>query len=282
MLAVSIVARRRVTTGVTYALLVLFAVYCLFPVAWMVSTAIKPTAQIRTDHPTFFTNAPTLVHFLTVLEHSQYLLYAKNSLIVSIFTTLISLAISVFAAYAIVRLSKAPGVRHLGGLLLVSQATPPVLLVIPFFIIMSDLNLLNTYLSLIITYTALCVPVSTWFLRSYLINIPDDIEEAARIDGCSRLALLFRVVLPISLPSVVATGVYAFVLAWGNFTFGFTLVSTNAMRLVTPALSLFTGLWTVEWGLLMAAAVLNVIPVAILYTVVQKYIVGGLVAGAIK
>jgi len=248
----------------------------------MVSTAIKPASQVRTDHPSFFTGQPTLTNFVTVLEHSQYLMYARNSLIVSVFTTLLSLAISVFAAYAIVRLSQAPGVRQLGSLLLVSQATPPVLLVIPIFFIMSDLNLLNTYLGLIITYTALGVPVCTWFLRSYLSNIPEDIEEAARIDGCSRVSLVFRVILPISLPSVVATGVYAFVLAWGSFTFGYTLVSSNAMRLVTPALSLFTGLWTVEWGLLMAAAVLNVIPVAILYIVVQKYIVGGLVAGAIK
>ncbi len=278
----SFVVRRRVTSTVTYVLLGLFSIYCLFPVAWMVSTAIKPASQVRTDHPSFFTGHPTLINFLTVLEHTQYLMYARNSLIVSAFTTLLSLTISVFAAYAIVRLSQAPGVRQLGSLLLVSQATPPVLLVIPIFFIMSDLNLLNTYFGLIITYTALGVPVCTWFLRSYLSNIPEDIEEAARIDGCSRVSLVFRVILPISLPSVVATGVYAFVLAWGSFTFGYTLVSSNAMRLVTPALSLFTGLWTVEWGLLMAAAVLNVIPVAILYIVVQKYIVGGLVAGAIK
>ncbi len=278
----TIAARRRVGQTITYVLLVIFSIYCLFPVVWMLSTAIKPATQVRTDHPSFFTAQPTLHNFITVLVHSQYLLYARNSLIVSVFTTLISLIISVFAAYAIVRLSRAPGIRQLGNFLLISQATPPVLLVIPFYIIMSDLNLLNTYASLIITYTALGVPVCTWFLRSYLINIPDDVEEAARIDGCTRLGLVFRVILPMSLPSVVATAMYAFVLAWGSFTFGYTLVNTNSMRLVTPALSLFTGLWTVEWGLLMAAAVLNVIPVALLYVVVQRYIVGGLVAGSIK
>ena len=248
----------------------------------MVSTALKPGSQIRTDHPSFFTNAPTLVHFTTVLEQSGYLLYAKNSLIVSLCTTLLSLFISVFAAYAIVRMSNAPGIKKLGSLLLISQATPPVLLIIPLFILLSRLQLLDTYMSLILTYTAFVVPVCTWFLRSYLINIPEDIEEAARLDGCSRISLVFRIILPTMLPSIVATGVYAFVLAWGNFTFGYTLVTSNSMRLVTPALSLFTGLWTVHWGLLMAASVLNVIPVAVLYTIVQKYITGGLVAGAIK
>jgi len=278
----SVILRKRFLAILRYLLLSVISVYCLFPVFWMISTAFKPSSQIRTKTPSVVTAEPTLTPCATVLFQSDYLLYARNSLIVSAFTVALSLFISVFAAYAIVRLSDAPGMKKLGSLMLISQAAPPVLLVIPLFIILSRLQLLNTYISLIVTYTALIVPVSTWFLRSYLVNIPEDIEEAARMDGCSRFSLVFRIVLPTILPSVIATGVYAFVIAWGSFTFGYTLVTSNSMRLVTPALSLFTGLWTVHWGLLMAASVLNIIPVALLYVIVQKYITGGLVAGAIK
>ncbi|MCL6445081.1 MAG: carbohydrate ABC transporter permease [Alicyclobacillus sp.] len=192
------------------------------------------------------------------------------------------MVISVFAAYALSRYRLVRTVSFVGRLMFIAQMTPPVLLVIPIYIIMGKLGLLNTYAALIITYTSFSVPVSSWILKSYFDNLPIDMEESALLDGCSRTGALLRIVLPVSLPSLVATAVYTFVLAWSDFLFGFTLISTNNMRPATSELGLLEGLWTVQWGQLMAGSVLCIIPVVIVFVVFQRYFVNGLLLGATK
>ncbi|MBP1931354.1 ABC-type glycerol-3-phosphate transport system permease component [Ammoniphilus resinae] len=225
---------------------------------------------------------PTVEHYQSVLIESEFGTYLKNSAYVSTMTTLISMFIALLAAYTLSRMSKTPGIRAIGIGMLIAQMTPVVMLIIPLYVFMMKANLLDTYASMIITYTTFTIPVVTWMLKSFFDSIPIDMEESAFIDGCTRFGVIFRIILPISLPALVATGLYAFVHAWSEFVLGYTFISDDSLRTLTPGLSLLMGLWTVDWGRLMAASVVIVVPVAIGFVYLQKLIIEGLTAGSTK
>jgi multiple sugar transport system permease protein len=274
---------RRIGFGaLTYATLGVFSVYCLFPFLWMVDTALKPTEDIRSVNPTFAIAAPTLDHFRDVLLHSPFLIYFRNSLIVGLASTILTLIVSIFCAYALSRWPRQGPVRAVGGALLLSQMIPGVLLLVPLYILMRQFGLLSSYWSLIIVYCAFTVPLCSFMLKGFFDAIPMEIEEAAEMDGCSRLAFLRRVLLPLSGPGLLATGVFAFIHAWNEFMFGYVLINNDAHRTLTPGIMLYKGDHITDWGSLMAASALAVIPVALCFVYLQRYLVQGLSAGAVK
>jgi ABC-type glycerol-3-phosphate transport system permease component len=275
-------SRRIGFAALTYATLGLFSAYCLFPFLWMVDTALKPTADIRSVHPTFLIAEPTLEHFRDVLLHSPFLIYFRNSLIVGIATTLLTLMVSIFCSYALSRWSRLGAVRAVSFALLLSQMIPGVLLLVPLYILMRRLGLLSSYWSLIIVYCAFTVPLCSFMLKGFFDAVPVEIEEAAEIDGCSRLAFLGRVLLPLCAPGLLATGVFAFIHAWNEFMFGYVLINNDAHRTLTPGIMLYKGDHITDWGSLMAASALAVIPVAISFVYLQRFLVQGLAAGAVK
>jgi len=273
---------RRLTAVLTYAVLLGFAAYCLVPFLWMVDTAIKPTPEIRSTHPTFLIEHPTLAHFARVIFDTSFLVFFRNSLIVALGSTVATMILAVFAAYAMSRWGRYPAVRAVGGALLISQMIPGVLLLVPLYMLMLDLGLLSSYAALIITYTTFMLPICVFLLKSFFDTIPLELEDAAEIDGCSRLGIIFRVVLPLSLPGLVTTWTFAFIGAWNEFMFGYVLVNTDARRTLTPGILLFKGLYATDWGSLMAAAVLAVLPVAVLFLYLQRFLIKGLASGAVK
>ncbi len=266
----------------TYAVLVVLAIYCLFPFLWMMDTALKPLNEVRTSHPTFMINKPTFDNFSRVLLESKFITFFKNSMYVAVTTTLLSLIISIFTGYALSRYSSFRGVKAVSVTMLLSQMVPGVLLLIPLYLLMMNYQLLNTYYSMILAYTTFMVPLCTFMLKGYFDSIPYEMEESAEIDGCSRVGIIFRIILPVSIPSLIATALFAFVNAWNEFLFGFVFINDEAHRTLTPGITLFKGLYTTDWGSIMAASVLSVIPIVILFVFMQRFLIDGMTAGAVK
>ncbi|UOQ86975.1 carbohydrate ABC transporter permease [Gracilibacillus salinarum] len=267
---------------VTYIVLIAFAVLCIFPLLWMMATAIKPEDEIRTAIPTFVTLHPTFDNFSRVLMNNGFLLNIRNSLLVAVFTTIVSLVVSMFAAYTMSRYGKFKEIKLSGAAMLISQMVPGVLLLVPLFIIMKEINLIDTYLSLIIAYTTFSIPMCTFILKGFYDTLPHDLEESAEIDGCSKLGIIFKIIVPISIPSLISTGLYAFVLAWNEFMFGYVFINSESIRTITPAIKMFQGSNITDWGGLMAASTLAVLPITIVFLFFQKYFVSGLTAGSVK
>ncbi|WP_244163315.1 carbohydrate ABC transporter permease [Paenibacillus pectinilyticus] len=266
----------------TYAVLIIIAIYCLFPFLWMADTALKPMNEVRTSHPTFWINHLTFSNFSRVLWQSKFIRFFGNSMYVALATTILSLIISIFAGYALSRFRAYRGVKVVSVTLLLSQMVPGVLLLVPLYLLMKNYHLLDTYYSMILAYTTFMVPLCTFMLKGYFDSIPYEMEESAEIDGCSRVGIIFRIILPVSIPSLIATALFAFVNAWNEFMFGFVFINDEAHRTLTPGITLFKGLYTTDWGSIMAASVLSVVPVVILFIFMQKFLIDGMTAGAVK
>jgi len=278
----STATRRIAGKSLTYLLLVALCLYTLFPFVWMLISALKPKDEIRARTPSFFIHSPTLENFVQVLVQHDFLTYIRNSLIVSIAACALSLAISLLAGYAFSRNYRMKAVQGTSLAMLVSQMIPGVLLLVPLYITMRNLGLLDTYGSLILAYTTFVIPLSTFMLSSAYDSIPLSLEEAAEIDGAGRMRTLTSVVIPVMVPSIVSVGLYSFITAWNEFMFGYIFISTDSMRTITPAIMLFKGANSVDWGGLMAGSVIAVLPVALIFLFLQKYFISGLMSGAVK
>ena len=275
-------SRSPTRTFATYGILLGVSAFCLFPFLWMLDTALKPTAEILSDTPTFLIRAPTLENFANVLFGSPFLLYFRNSIVVALAATILTLTVSIFASYALSRWSHLDITRLVASALVVSQMIPGVLLLVPLYIMMQHLHLLSTYAALIIVYCTFMVPLSAFMLKGYFDTIPRELEDAAEMDGCGRIDFMWRILLPLSAPGVLATGVFAFVTAWNEFMFGYILIDDDARRTLTPGIMIFKGSHVTDWGSLMAASVLAVVPVGLAFIYLQRFMVEGLSAGGVK
>ena len=273
---------RVISKVITYVLLIIFAVYCIFPFIWMVISALKPKTEIRTATPSFLIHEPTLENFKRVLFDSGFLNYVKNSLFVSVIACVLSMVIAIMAGYALSRYYKLKVVKVSNLAMMLSQMIPGVLLLVPLYLIMQKLQILESYKSLILAYTTFVIPLCTFMMSSFFDTVPLALEEAAEIDGCNKSQTIFKVILPLSLPSLVSTGLYAFINAWNEFMFGYIFISTEKYRTLTPAIMLFKGANTVDWGGLMASSVVAVIPVTLIFLFLHRYFLAGLMAGSVK
>lgn len=263
-----------------YALVLVVVVGFLFPFAWMVSVALKGQGEIFTFPPRLLPENPTLDNFKVAFDPT-FLRYGLNSVIVAVLTTVITLFFSVFSAYAFSRLHF-PGRRALIVLIILTQLLPLAVLIVPIHRIMSGMGLLNSYPALIIAYLTFTVPVAVWLLRGFIAAIPYEIEEAAQIDGCTRMDAFLRVILPLTLPGISATGTYVFFISWQELMFASAFMITKEMRTLPIGVLDFIGERVTDWGGLMAAAVLVCVPVFLLFMVIQKQFIAGLTRGAVK
>ena len=273
---------RKIAQVVTYVLLVVFSVYCIFPFVWMVISALKPKTEIRTATPSFAIIEPTLENFKRVLFDVGFLNYIKNSLLVSVVACVLSTIVAILAGYALSRYFKLKLVKASNLAMMLSQMIPGVLLLVPLYLIMQRLHVLESYLSLILAYTTFVIPLCTFMMSSFFDTVPLALEEAAEIDGCSKAQTILRIILPLSIPSLVSTGLYAFINAWNEFMFGYIFISTDQYRTLTPAIMLFKGANTIDWGGLMAGSVIAVIPVTLIFLFLQRYFLAGLMSGSVK
>ncbi|EAG2350639.1 carbohydrate ABC transporter permease, partial [Listeria monocytogenes] len=257
------------TKTATYTILIACSIFSFFPFLWMLSTALKPDTEIYSTTPSFWSSQFSFQNFQEVLQESDFLIFFKNSFIVSLITTMIGLVIAVLAGYALSRYGRYKSIKFAGLSLTISQMVPGVLLLIPIYMIFKGLGLINSYAALILAYSTFVIPLSTFMMKGFFDSVPLSLEESAELDGASRFRTLVQIILPVSIPSLVSTGLYTFVTAWNEYMFGYVLINDVAHRTLTPGITLFRGQFTTDWGNLMAASVLAVIPVTIIFVFLQ-------------
>ena len=273
---------RRTTAYVVIAVASLvLVVVCLFPFAWMALSSIKKVNELYTVPPVWLPREPTLGNYWTVLFKSNIPRYFLNSVIISVGSTGLALILAVFASYGFARF-EFRGKPWLQSFVLVGQLLPTAAIIVPLFITLRWLGLVNTYWGLILVYMIITLPLSVWMLTSYFRAIPAELEEAAIIDGASRLGVLFRITLPLSLPGLVAVIVYAFVTTWNEFIFALCFATDSSVKTLPIGLAEFSTEFNTDWGGVMAASMVMTVPVVVLFLAFQRLFVGGLTAGATK
>ncbi len=265
----------------TWPVLVVGLLWTLFPFYWLLTTALKPNDDMYRPEPLLVPVRWTLEHFHKVFFDSNFPAYFRNSAVVALSTTLLSLFVGILAAYAIVRLDF-KGKNLLARALIFSYLVPPVLLFIPMFELVYRLDMLNSLQGLIVAYLTFTVPFTTWLMMGYLRTVPVDLEEAALVDGCNRLTALVRITLPLSAPAIVVTALFSFTLSWNEFLYALTFTSDAASKTVTVGLASTVAEDVFFWGQMMAASVVVAIPPVLLYLLGQRWVVRGLTAGAVK
>ncbi|MDI3543145.1 MAG: multiple sugar transport system permease protein [Candidatus Atribacteria bacterium] len=275
---------KRQKTGkiITYLFALLLAIFVCFPLIVMISMSLKAPDEQFTYPPHLIPQHPTLNNYFQVFgQGSMFAKYFSNSLLVASVSTLIVLGVAIFSSYGYARMNF-PGKNFLFILLLLSQLFPLAAIIVPLYRIMGNLKLIDTYLSLIISYLAFSVPVGVWLLRSFFLGVPQELEEAALIDGCTRFQAFWKIVIPLVRPGMGATAAYVFFLTWQEFMFALTFINSESKRTLPVGIFDFVGQYETNWGNLMAASILVCIPVFVIFFFIQKQLVAGLTEGAVK
>jgi ABC-type glycerol-3-phosphate transport system permease component len=263
-------------------LLVAFVLaFAVAPMLWIFLTAFKPEDEIYTAPPTWIPHAPTLGSFRYIAERAPFAVYLRNSIFVALGTTVLGLAFGGLAGYAFSRFDFR-GKRPILFSILATQMFPSVLLIVPLFQLIKRLQLLDTPYALILSNVTFALPLGIWLLKGAFDQVPRELDEAAMVDGVGQLGALFRIVVPVSLPGLVATAIFLFIASWDEFVFALTFTSTNSARTLPVGLSLLTSSYEVQWGHLAAMSVLVTVPVLILFMIIQRGLVGGVLSGAVK
>ena len=275
--------KRRIRPGIliAYVILGLVLLYTITPFLWMIFTSLKTDKEAVSIPPTLWPKEPTLDAYIQILIWGNFPIWFLNSTIISLGTALLSTAIGSFAAYGFSRFGFR-GRATLIGLILASQMLPGVLLVGPYFKMLSTVGLYNTYPGLILAFTAITLPFSTWMLKGFIDSVPEELDDAALIDGCTPLGAYVKVIVPLIAPGMVATVIFAFLLAWGDLLWVLVLTSGEKMTTVTLGLTRLVTQFRIIWPQLMAGSMIGALPPLILYLLLQSYLVEGLTAGAVK
>jgi multiple sugar transport system permease protein len=252
-----------------------------FPALWILFTSLKTEGELMRHPITYVPEAPTLANYARAFTDQPLWLFTLNSLGVAVLSTALTVVVSALAAYALTRL-RLPGRTLILQVLLAIAMFPLIALMVPLFQTMRTLGLLNTWLALILPYSVLSMPVCTLVLAAFFQDIPADLENAAMIDGCTRLGALRRVVIPLSAPGVFTAAILAFVNAWDEFLLALTLNSRLTMRTLPVGITLYQGEFAFPWPIISAALIVAIVPIAILIAVFQERVVGGLTAGGVK
>jgi multiple sugar transport system permease protein/raffinose/stachyose/melibiose transport system permease protein/trehalose/maltose transport system permease protein len=260
---------------------ILLVLVCLFPFWWMVLSSFKTLRELYTIPPIWWPEAPTWTNYYKVIFESNIPRYFLNSVVISVGATGLALILAIFASYGFARF-EFRGKPLLQAFVLIGQLLPTAAIIVPLFITLRVLGLVNTYWGLILVYMIITLPLSVWMLTSYFRAIPKELDEAAIIDGASRLGVLFRITLPLSIPGLVAVLVYSFVTTWNEFIFALCFATDSSVKTLPIGLAEFSTEFNTDWGAVMAASVVMTLPIALLFLSMQRLFVGGMTAGATK
>lgn len=272
--------RERLIKVLAYGLLILAIAIIFVPLAWMLTVSARPNLEVMKIPPDWIPQVFTLEGYAKILNNPRYLLVFLNTTFVSLTVTAISLFLGAMAAYALARF-KFAGQRAVLMFLITTQMFPLVLLCIPYFRIFITLGLYDTRTSLIIVYLTFTLPFCILMLRSYFMNIPRDIEDAAMVDGCTRLGAILRTLVPISYPAFIGAGLYTFLLAWNEFLFAVVLIESWENRVLTMAIYSLMAEFVTDWNAMMAFSVLASLPLVVAFIFLQRFMVQGMTAGAL-
>jgi ABC-type glycerol-3-phosphate transport system permease component len=260
---------------------VLLVLFAGFPFAWMISTAFKDSHEIFATPPSLVPRTWTLDNLQRLFAETKALTYLRNSIVVSLSTVAVTIAVATPAAYGLTRF-RFSGREQIAGTILFTYMFAPIMIIVPFYVMMRFLGLANTHIGLVLAYTAFCLPFGLWMLRTFFQSIPLDIEQAGMVDGANRLQTMLYIVLPLALPGVIATSIFTFILTWNDYIFARILISADELKTLPVGIADLYNASVVDWGMIMAAGLLVLTPVLAVFFVIQKYMVAGLGAGALK
>lgn len=266
---------------VCYIPILICTLITLFPFYWILCTSLKPESTIMELPLKYFPSPITGENYLRITSNFGFTQYFINSLIVSITTTLVIILVAIMGGYAVSRY-RFKGKKGFMMLLLLTQMLPGVVILIPLFSIFNKLGLINNLWSLVITYTAVNLPFCLIMMSAFFSSVPPTLEEAAQIDGCSRWRAIFTIVVPAIMPGIVSSGAFAFVNSWNEFIFSLNFLNSASKFTLPIGLSMMKGEFTINYGGLAAGTVISLIPVILIFIYIQKYLVKGLAAGAVK
>jgi ABC-type glycerol-3-phosphate transport system permease component len=265
---------------VLYTVLLPLAAFSCVPFVLVFSNSVKTESELYSVPPIILPSFPVIDNYFRSLFDKKFLVYLGNSVIVSAMTVAITLLISIPSAYGLARF-RFKGREIASTMVLLAYLMPQVVLLVPLFILFKNLQLLGTYFSMIIAYLIITVPLSTWFLRGYFIYLPWELEEAALVDGCSRLSAIFRVILPMAAPGLAAVIIFTFITSWQEFLYALVFSSSRTMT-GSVAIASYLGEYGIDWGPLSASTVMFSLPMMLLFVMAQRYFAAGLAAGAVK
>lgn len=266
---------------IIYIILAVMLAISLFPFLVTLITSLKDVSEVYTSPPTWIPVKPTFKNYREVFERYPMARYFLNSFIIAIGATLLNAAFSIPAAYATARL-RFRGKKFFMYLLLMVQMFSPIIIIIALFRQMSIFGLLNSYLGLILVNAVFTLTFSIWMLSAYFLKIPFELEESAMIDGCNRFQAIVKILIPLAMPGLTATMIYTFINAWNEFVFALTFTTTPEMRPLTVGLYSFVGRWSIQWQYITTASILGIVPIVLLFMLVEKQLMSGLMGGAIK
>ena len=256
------------------------SIFVFFPLLWMINTALKPTSD--TYSLAFFTGPKTMDNIMHIVTDQKIMGYLKNSLIVSLGSSLMATLVCGLAGYSFSKF-RYRGRKFVMGMFMMSQAFPHAILLLSIYTIMQKTGLLGSYWALLISYVVFTLPIGTWTLKGYFDQIPDSLIESAKIDGANHLQIMGKVVLPLAVPGMITIAIYGFVWSWNDLLYSMTLVTDNAKRsLASGIIMTFLGMGSTNWGYMMAASIVAVIPVTIIFICLQRYFIQGMTSGAVK
>lgn len=261
--------------------LILLSILAAFPLIWIILCSVKTSGELTSNPTRFFPKNLTFDNFIHVIQDLKFASNIGNSVSIALITTLIAIVISSMAAYGIVRFFPRFG-SLMSKVLVATYMFPPILLAIPYSLVMAKLGLTNTRGGLVIVYLSFSVPYAVWMLVGFFKTVPIGIEEAARVDGANKVQTFVQIVLPLVMPGIVATAIYTFINAWNEFLYALILINSTDKMTVSVALKSLQGAEILDWGDMMAASVLVVIPSVIFFMLIQNKIAGGMAEGAVK
>jgi multiple sugar transport system permease protein len=273
--------KRRLAKGGVITGLIIGALFAGLPVLWMLSTSFKANGDVFASPPKLITENFSFDAYREILGNGAQLRFFLNSYVVAIAVTVLTLLVALLAGYAFSRFTF-PLQKTINAVIVSVQAVPPITLVIPYFGLVVALGLYNTYPGLILTHMVFTLPYAIIMITAYLNTLPRELDESVKVDGGSSWTALWRILVPISVPGLIAVGVYTFMISWNEYLFALTLTRTDDMRTVPIGIQLLMGQHSYEWNQMMAMSILGSIPVLVLFLIFQRRFIGGLTAGAVK
>jgi len=266
---------------ILYIVLLIVCLVLLFPLYWLVNTSVQTNEEIYSVPPQLFPKSNPIPQYIDYITTYPILRWLLNSTIASLSTALLSVLLGLFAAFSLSRYNFKGKIIFI-FLILMTQMLPPAFLIIPQYFLLTKIRIIDTYLALIFLYTAVATPITTWFLKGFIDGVPEEIEDAAKIDGCNNVNMMFRIVFPLVLPGIIATGAWSFIISWNDFVIANTVINSDSLWTSSVGLSSHIGAYYIDWNSIMIGGILTALPTLILFMIFQRYITSGLTAGGVK